>query len=173
MSESARPRWAVESLTSRHELAGFDCGKPPLNAFLQKHAMGNQALGVSQTFVAVRPGGARVDGYYAVSAGSVKFASGDEKFRRGLPRYPIPVGHIGRLAVDKPSQGQGLGEMLLFDAFERILRAADVIGIHAVEVWAKDEDAKGFYLKYGFEALADDPFHLYVSIKLLRKLGLL
>jgi len=168
----AKPQWAVERLTANHGFSGFNCGKPPLNTFLKKHALNNQSLGISRTFVAVRPGSTKVEGYYAISAGSVRFSEGDEEFRRGLPRYPIPVGHLGRLAVDTPSQGQGLGETLLLDAFERILRASDVLAVHAVEVWAKDEDAKGFYLKYGFQALADDPKHLYVPIRLLRKLGL-
>lgn len=172
MPPATEPRWVVDSLTSRHDLSAFDCGKPPLNVFLKKHALTNQSLGIGQTFVARRPDSARVDGYYTVCAGSVAFSNSNEKLWRGLPKVPIPMGLIGRLAVDKPSQGLGLGEMLLFDAFERILRAADLIGIRAVEVWAKDEGAKGFYLKYGFTELADDEMHLYVTIGLLQKLGL-
>ena len=82
----------------------------------------------------------------------------------------MPVAHLGRLAVDAGAQGHGLGETLLMDALARVVGAADSIGIHAVEVVTIDEDAKRFYLKYGFTELLDDPHHLYISIKTLRDL---
>jgi GNAT superfamily N-acetyltransferase len=166
-------KWRIEKLASGHDRAAFDCGKQPLNDFIQKYAGQNRRLGVSQTYVAIRPGSNRVEGYYAISSGAVLFATLPDETRKGLPRYPVPVAHIGRLAVEKTAQGKGLGRVLLLDAMERILRAADFIGIHAIEVWAKDDEAKRFYLKYGFVPLLDDPFHLYISIKTIGKLGLL
>ena len=132
----------------------------------------NQKLGLSQFFVATTPPDHRVMGYYCISAGSVFFQNISEDLRKGLPRYPIPVCLIGRMAVDMVAQGRGLGETLLFDAFERIVRVADEVGIHAVEVQAKDADAKNFYLKYGFVELADDKLHLYMPIRKIKKLGL-
>ena len=66
----------------------------------------------------------------------------------------------------------GLGRLLLLDALERIVGAADSIGIHAIEVWAKDEQTKGFYAKYGFVPLVDDPLHLYLAINTVLALGL-
>lgn len=62
---------------------------------------------------------------------------------------------------------------MLTDAFSRALGAADSIGVHALEVWAKGEQARRFYLRYGFIELADDPLHLYMPMRVLRKLGLL
>ena len=108
-----------------------------------------------------------------MATGAVQFAEVPEELRKRLPKYPVPVAHLGRLAVDATAQGQRLGELLLMDALARIVGAADSIGIHAVEVVAIDENAIRFYLKYGFTALLDDPHHLYISIKTLRKLGLL
>ena len=173
---SERPdqaRWSISCLEhDHHDCSGFDCGKEPLNEYLRKYAAINQRLGISQAFVATSPGSAVVEGYYCISAGAVEFKHLPAKLAKGLPRYPIPVAHMGRLAVDERSQGCRLGELLLFDAVERILRAADFIGVHAIEVKAKDEEAKGFYLKYGFRELMDDKLHLYVSIRMLRKLGL-
>ena len=135
-----------------------------------RYAGQNRKTGISRTYVAVRAGRSTVDGYYAVSAGAVAFQDIPEALRKRLPGYPVPVAHLGRLAVDASSQGQGLGELLLLDALARILRAADSIGIHAVEVVAIDDTAKRFYLKYGFTQLLDDPHHLYLSIKTLKKL---
>ena len=172
MPESEPIQWAIEKLSAQHDRVAFDCGKEPLNDFLAKYAGQNQKLGVSQTYVAVRPGSRTVEGYYTISSGSVQFANIAESARKGLPRYPVPVAHLGRLAVGKSAQGKGLGRLLLLDAMERIIRAANSIGIHAIEVRAKDEEAKRFYAKYGFIPLLDDPFHLYISIQTVRKLGL-
>ena len=165
-------KWSVQPISREHDCSAFDCGKQPLNDFLQKYALMNRSLGIAQTFVATMPGSLIVDGYYCVSAGAVAFKNLPATLAKRLPRYPIPVGHIGKLAVTLARQRRGLGEMLLFDAFERIVKASDFVGIHAVEVWAKDDDAKEFYLKYGFNEVLDDRLHLYVSMKTLKKLGL-
>jgi ribosomal protein S18 acetylase RimI-like enzyme len=84
----------------------------------------------------------------------------------------VPVAHLGRLAVDRSAQGQGLGEHLLLDALWRIGRVERELGIHAVEVVAIDERARRFYVKYGFTELRDDPHHLFMAMKTVRKLGL-
>lgn len=173
MSEKKPQSWSIEPIAAEHDCSSFDCGKQPLNDWLSKYALLNHRLGVGRTFVAIVPGQKRVDGYYCVSAGAVAFDNLPQSLAKGLPRYPTPVGHLGRLAVDKKIQKQGLGETLLFDALESIVRAADFVGIHAIEAIAKDEEAKGFYLKYGFTALCDDPLHLYVKVKTLKKLHLL
>jgi len=113
-----------------------------------------------------------VRGYYAIAAGSVTFEQFPSKQRKRLPKYPIPVALLGRLAVDSQFQGRGLGKLLLLDALAKILRTSDSIGIHAVEVKAIDEAAKQFYLKYGFVELTDDQRHLYLPISTIRRLDL-
>ena len=89
--------------------------------------------------------------------------------RKGLPRYPVPTALIARLAVDTSAQGRGLGRELLMDGISRIVHAADEIGIHAVEVEAKDRKAHSFYEKYGFASLLDDPQHMFLSIKVAKR----
>ncbi len=173
MPEPQPIKWAIQKLSARHDRSDFDCGTSPLNEFLARYAGQNQRLGVSQTYVAIQPNSTKVEGYYTISSGAVEFASVPDDVRKRLPRYPVPVAHLGRLAVDKAAKGKGLGRLLLLDAMERIVRAADSIGIHAIEVWAKDAEAKSFYAKYGFVSLLDDPFHLYISIQTIRKLGLI
>jgi len=128
---------------------------------------------ISQHFVAVAADdNSRVLGYCALSAGSVAFELVPEDLKKRLPRYPIPVAHIGRLAVDRSMQGRRLGEYLLIDALARIARVAGQVGIHAVEVVAINDNARSFYLKYGFVSLADDQKHLYLPPSTVRKLGL-
>ena len=118
------------------------------------------------------PGSHEVHGYYALSAGAVAFDHVPRDLRKRLPRYPVPVAHLGRLAVNRSAAGQGLGEHLLMDALARTLRAADEIGIHAVEVVAINDAARAYCLKYGFLALADDRHHLYLPIATVKKLDL-
>jgi GNAT superfamily N-acetyltransferase len=160
--------YRIESLTKQHVRDAFDCGEDSLNDFLRRFARQNDERGLGRSFVAVTPDDVRICGYYTLASGAVAFDTMPEK----LPRYPVPVAHLGRLAVDRTAQGRGLGAFLLVDALKRVLKTADQIGLYAVEVYALNAQAKAFYLKYGFQPLLDDPFHLYLSIKTVRKLGL-
>ena len=101
-----------------------------------------------------------------MSSGSVSFESVPEK----LPRYPIPVVHLGRLAVDTNFNGQRLGEFLLLDALRRTLLISEQLGIYAVELFALNSTVKSFYLRYGFVEFKDDDRHLFLPLATLKKL---
>jgi GNAT superfamily N-acetyltransferase len=77
---------------------------------------------------------------------------------------------LARLAVDLRWQGQGIGQALLRDALLRTLQAADIIGIRAFAVHAKDENARLFYEHFDFIPSPTDPLHLFVLLKDLRRL---
>jgi GNAT superfamily N-acetyltransferase len=158
----------IEPLTTKHDRSSFDCGEPSLNTYLKQYARQNDEKGLGRTFVAVEPGRTQIEGYYTISTGAVIFDRVPEK----LPRYPIPVVHLGRLAIDLKSQGKGLGELLLIDALKRSAQVSEQLGIYAVEVRALNENARKFYLKYGFTSLLDDEMHLYLPMKTIRKLKL-
>ena len=170
MPETSRTDWVIELLAASHDRSSFSCGKPSLDTYLQRFARQNDRLGIGRTFVAVAPGDTRVVGYYTVSNGSVTFETIPEEVRKKLPRYPIPVLHLGRLAVDKSVQGKGLGETLLMDALHRAASLSEDVGLYAVEVHALDHEARRFYERYGFSRLVDDELHLYLPMKLVRKL---
>jgi GNAT superfamily N-acetyltransferase len=133
---------APEAISTTHDLSRFDCGVPVLNDWLRERALRNESR-FSRTYVVCE--GARVAGYYCISAGAVQRAATPGKLRRNAPDT-VPVAVIGRLAVDRHYAGQGLGASLLADALRRIAGAAESIGIAAVMVQAKDEAAKAFYL---------------------------
>lgn len=157
--------YRIELLSTQHDRGAFDCEEPSLNEFLKRYARQNAEKGLGRTYVAVIPGEAHVYGYYTISSGSVQFDTIPEK----LPRYPIPVAHLGRLAVDRQAKGQGLGKALLADALNRVLAVADQMGIYAMEVFALNAAAKDFYLKFGFRQLLDDTHHLYLPVSFFRK----
>lgn len=162
----------IERLSKRHDRSKFSCGESALDAYLKKYAGQNERLNVARHYVAVRAESPVVLGYYSLSAGSVEWEVLPDQAGRKLPKYPVPVAHLGRLAVDRTVQGQRLGEFLLIDALSRVVRLTEQIGIQAVEVVAATASAKRFYEKYGFVSLLDDPQHIYVAVATLRKLGI-
>ena len=162
--------WLIEPLRRTHDRGDFECGTPELNEFLKKFARQNAKLEVSRTYVAVNPGQVQVLGYYTLRAGEVACGNLPKDEAKKLPRYPVPIVHLARLAVHRGESGKGLGEFLLVEALGRSLRASEEIGAFAVEVIAKNDSAKRFYEKYEFRELADDRFHLYLSMKKLKKL---
>ncbi len=109
--------WREEGLTRRHDRAGFDCGVPALNEYLERYARQNHESGGAKTFVAVAPETpAMVLGYYTISPGALAFARAPAAITRKLGRYEVPVFRLGRLAVSLAAQGRGLGGDLLLAA---------------------------------------------------------
>jgi len=152
----------------RYDRCGdFDCGSEPLNHYLQRFAWTNQQAGAARTYVATR--GERVVGYYTLAYASIEYQAAAGRIRQGLAKHPIPVMLLARLAVDRCEQGQGLGKGLLKDALLRTLQAAEIAGLRAVIVHAKDAAAKTFYEKFGFEPSPLDEFHLMLLLKDVRK----
>ncbi|NBN77046.1 GNAT family N-acetyltransferase [Microvirga tunisiensis] len=158
----------IEKLTALHDLGSFDCGSAALNGFLQNHALGNQSAGSAQTYLALMNGS--VVGFYSLAVGQIETAAAPDRLRKGLPRHPVPIMLLARLAIDRRWQGQRLGSGLLKDALLRTLRAADIAGIRAVVVQAKDEPARAFYTAFGFVPFESAPFVLYCLIKDIRRM---
>ena len=158
----------IVPLSDHHDRSGFDCGEPPLNTYVHRYAGQHDRKGFGRTYVAIHEASLIVKGYYTISSGSVSFDTVPEN----LPHHPIPIVLLGRLAVDQSTQGRGLGAMLLIDALRRAQVVADQLGIYAVAVEAINDRAQHFYLKYGFKPLRDDRLHLYLPLKIIRKLNL-
>ena len=156
-----------EPLTASHDTPLFDCGKAPLNEFLQRYALVNQANGSARTFVSLSEG--QISGYYSLAAASAEHLAEPLRISKGLARHPIPMLLLARLAVDLKAQGQGLGRSLLQSALGKYLQASEVIGSRALMVHTIDEAAIGFYQSYGFEPSPVDATHLYLLTKDIRK----
>ena len=133
-------------LAPGHVLDDFDCGVPALDDWLKRRARNNAASGASHTYVACD--GAKVAAYYALAAGSVEAVGAPGRFRRNLPD-PIPVVVLGRFAIDRAYQRQGLGRELFRDAALRVIQAAAIIGVRGILVDAISDEAKAFYLAIG------------------------
>jgi GNAT superfamily N-acetyltransferase len=157
--------YRIDQLNRSHERGEFCCGKAPLDEFLRSLVSQYDKRKLGRTYVAVLPDDRRVYGYYTLASGSIPFQHLPPKLAKKLPRHPVPVALLGRLAVDQAAQGQGLGAELLMDALKRCLALSAELGIFAVAVLAIDEEAKRFYVKYGFVPLADSDLHLYMPLR--------
>jgi GNAT superfamily N-acetyltransferase len=155
----------ILSLSGSHNRKEFDCGKPALNEWLFRIARQHQEKDISQTFVAIDlDSPQRILGFYALSACEVITSELPVELASKLPRS-APAVRLGRLAVDSSVQGQGLGEFLLIDAIKRSCAVRGHIGVFALFVDAKDDDAVAFYKRYGFMALPDSPMTMVLPLR--------
>ena len=159
-----RPR--IEKLRRDHHVDLFDCGQEALSRFLVRYAFQNQQTEASQTYVALI--GVEVVGFYTLVVAQVEYDDAPQRLGKGLARHPIPLMLLARLAVATSWQGKGLGSGLLKDAMLRTLQAADIAGIRAFAVHAKDDQAKAFYERFDFFASPSDPYHLLRLLKDIR-----
>ena len=155
---------SIQPLTGRHERSAFESGSAQLDAWLRQIAQQHQKRGISKTFVAVaHDAPSRILGYYALTACEILTEELPEDLARKLPRQ-VPGVRLGRLAVDRSVQGQGLGELLLVDAITRTKLVLEHVGVHALFVDAKDKQAAAFYRKYAFRPLPSDPLRLVLPM---------
>lgn len=144
----------------------FDCEVDSLNTFLKQLALQDMKRGRSVTTIVVEAGAPKtILGYYSTSMCHIEFGRLTPRQAKGLSRYyPAPALLIGRLAVDKLAKGQGIGAELLRHALLKAKRLSREVGCAFVLVDAL-EGAEGFYARYGFTPLRDEPHSLVISIR--------
>lgn len=156
----------ILQLVKEHNTFNFDSGENALDEYLKKYAFENSERGISRAWIALLK--STIDcivGYYTLSSCHIEHLELSKKDQRGLPKYHIPAIRIGRLAIDKKFQGLGYGAILLYNAIFRIVLISKEVGIRLILVDAKHEQAKKFYMKFGFAALPDNPLKLILPIK--------
>ena len=157
---------AIRKLSTTDRVDSFDCGQAELNPFLQRYSLTNQQANSAQTYVCCQ--GDSVVGFYSLAVGSVDPLAAPARVLKGSARHPIPVMILARLAVDCEHQSKGLGRALLKDALLRTAQAADIAGVRALLVHAKDDAARGWYLTWEFEQSPTDSYHLFLLLKDLK-----
>ena len=163
---TAREYEPIRKLGPEDSVEFFDCDQPALNQFLKRYALVNQKAGSAQTYVSCKE--SKVAGFYSLAVGSVERENAPRRVVKGLARHPVPVLILARLAVDKAHQRKGLGRALLKDALLRTLQVADIVGIRALIVHAKNDVARQWYADWEFEPSPTDPYHLFLMLKDLR-----
>lgn len=159
----------VEPITKAHKRKAFVCKKASLAKYLHQHARQNDESNIAKSFVAVDDNNI-VHGYYSLSSASIDFEELPKDISKRLPQYPIPAALIAKLAVEKNSEGQGLGARLLIDALQRIVTTSEDVAVKVVLVDAIDEDAKRYYLRFGFIELPGHDLKLFLPIETVAQL---
>lgn len=162
-----------ESLAEDHHRVDFDCGEEALNLYLSHFARQDMRRELARTFIVKKKEDCKILGYYTLSSGAIDVQELPDDIVKQLPKYPIPVARLARLAVDKEQQGNGYGELLLIDALYRTSLAGESMGIYGMGIYGmvidvKHEKAKQFYQRYGFESISLNPLLLFASLKVLR-----
>lgn len=157
-------------LAAEHNVDSFNCGKEPLDLFLKKFARQNQKKGSSRTYVTCPdPDHRRVVGYHSLAYASVLFEKAPAAVQTGMaPEYEIPVMLLARLAVDAayrpPAQKLGLGKALLKDALLKTVQAARIARLRAMLVDAIDDEAIGWYRRFGFVPSPVEDMQLFLTM---------
>lgn len=175
MTRPEAPSYATTRIAAEDAASGFRCGKHALDDYFARHALANDQAGIGRAYVLTRSPGddevlPRVLGFYTLSMASVASGGLASALAKKLPRYPMPVALIGRLAVDERARGRRIGERLLIDALRRAVDAAELLGCLGVIVDAKDSDAERFYEKYDFTTLHSEgwPRRMFLAIATAR-----
>jgi GNAT superfamily N-acetyltransferase len=159
--------YVIEPLdVSRHDRAAFSCGESSLDNYIRSNARKDVQANVAACYI-IRPQSevSVIAGYYTLNACSVPLEGISAKVAKTARNYTVVPGMlIGRLAVDQHFQGQKLGQVLLLDALKNVWLVHYQVGVKLVIVDALHEQAAGFYAKYGFEALQDQPLRLYLPV---------
>src|SRR5690606_6160135 len=160
----------IELLNKKHNREDFDCGKELLNNYLKTQAGQDIKRKLSACFV-LSQNGERIQGYYTLSNNSIPLNSFPEHIQKKLPKSynSIPTTLLGRLAIDKKFQGQGIGKILLIDALKRSYQISQEIGSFAIVVDPIDEEAEKFYKKYDFIKLPGSG-KMFIATKTLKEL---
>lgn len=106
-------------------------------------------------------------GYYTLSPAEIARDFLSNREGRGVPYSSVPGIRIGRLAVSRPYQGQGLGAKILKNALKKCLKASNEFGGRVVIVDAKDDQAASFYRRYGFKEIQQNPLCLVLRVSQL------
>ncbi len=160
----------IEKLESIHVKEEFSCGYDLLDNYLKRQANQDIKRKLSSCSVLVDKQNI-VKGYFTLSANSIRRQDLPEELIKKLPPSysDLPVILLGRIAIDKSIQGNGFGEILLFDALKKCLDLSNQLGILAIVVDPIDDKAVSFYKSYGFIELPTSD-KMFLSMKTVEQL---
>jgi ribosomal protein S18 acetylase RimI-like enzyme len=161
----------IELLARCHDRDGFDCGTEPLNLFLKQTARQHAERGISRTFVLVEEDAAElipILGFFSLNLCQLKAETFPPEEAKRFPRSVAGV-RLGRLAVAKELQRQGIGKTLLIGAMGKFMEIFNTAGGVGLFVDAKDQQAKRYYEQFGFVSLPSNELELFLPVKSIQE----
>jgi len=159
--------YKIELLSKVHDRDGFDCGSSPLNLFLKQTARQHAERGISRTFVLVEETAIApkpILGFFSLNICQIKSESLTPTEAKKLPRDVSGV-RLGRLAVARIHQRQGIGKKLLVAAMEKFMDIFNSAGGIGLFVDAKDLGAKRYYEQFGFIPMPTNELELFLPMR--------
>lgn len=164
-----RPAPRVARLDPSHDRGKFDCGLEPLNRYLLNRATQDLRRGIAIPYVVLSPPGNVVAAYFTLSAASIDLGDLPDGVRKKLPGGAvIGASLLGRLAVDRTHQGEGLGSLMIAAAVD-LLFAQSPLACVAMIVDAINNAAAEYYRQFGFIQFPDTPQRLFLLRESLAK----
>lgn len=163
MSEPIPEVFETQLLHEHLDLSQFDSGQPALDDWLRNEAVKAQKADVARVHAWTRPGSDEVVAYFALVPTLVSPSTLPRSARGPYSRSDVVGYLIGRLALARSLQHQGLGFDLLVDACGTAAAASQKAGGRVIVVDAIDDSALGFYRHYGFKPI-DKSNRLYVLV---------
>lgn|ERR1700738_1182619 len=160
--------YRVEALGPDHDRNEFSCANPALDAYIRQQASQDAKRKLAAVFVLTQDG-KNIAGYYTLSAHAIQADELPPEMSRKLPRLPVPVTLLGRMAISNRLKGRGLGEFELMNALERAWMGSTQIASWAMIVDAK-VGSRDFYPKYSFLPLPNSPHRLFLPMKTIERL---
>jgi len=161
----------IELLAKSHDRDGFDCGSEPLNLFLKQTARQHGVRGISRTFVLVEGGASEAKpilGFFSLNLCQLKSESLSAEEAKKLPRDVSGI-RVGRLAVAREYQRQGIGKTLLVAAMGKFIEIFNTAGGIGLFVDAKDREAKRYYEQFGFVSLPSNELELFLPVRTIQE----
>ena len=163
------PRFSITPFRREHEKSGFCCGSSLLDRYFSERVGQDVRRNLTKCFVAIDNRHERIAGFYTLSAAQIPLLQLPEKLANRMPHYhAVPASRLGRLAIDKSYQGEGLGSTLIADALMR--SSSSSMAVYALLVDAKDESAATFYLHHGFIHCIGAPHTLFLPLGTIKSL---
>ncbi len=161
----------IEALSSAHDRGGFDCGSEPLDVFLRNTARQHGERGISRTFVLVEEAAVApkpILGFFSLNICQLKSEGLTPAEAKRLPRDVSGI-RLGRLAVAKGVQRQGIGKSLLVGAMRKFLEIFETAGGIGLFVDAKDAEAKRYYEQFGFIPMPSNELELFLPVRTVQE----
>jgi GNAT superfamily N-acetyltransferase len=150
--------------------AAFQCGEEALDMYFRERASRDMKNGLAAVFIVVPESDPQtIAGFFTLSSQHTPCDTLPEELRKKTRRYKsVGVTLLGRMAVAKKFQNQGLGGFVLVAALQEAWKATRHVSSFAVVVDAKTEKVVPFYEKYGFRRLEGN--RLMLSMKTIEEL---
>lgn len=167
--------WCIERLTPAHRVESFDSGEDSLNEYLRTRALPDMEIGASATRVLVRVGETVAHGYFTLVNCQIVRNEMAGRDRSHLLRRLVPATLLAQMAISSELRGgQGVGEVLLMQAFHAAVEGAAISGSYALVLDAVNDKLLNWYQGFGLRPLKDEghPRRLYITMRELRRLDI-